>query len=282
MSVDYRDWIGNTEHHAGIVTPFSVEAMSATLDRTDPAPKPGDAVPALWHWMYFPAIAPWSALGPDGHPARGGFLPPIALPRRMFAGARYRCLNPISVGAEIARDAEVLDVTSKQGRTGELVFIKIGYRIHGAGDLKVEEEHDVVYRSVAAPVEPPSGSEPPKSDAPWQRTIRPDPMLLFSYSALTFNGHRIHYDRTYATEEEGYPGLLVHGPLIATWLLELCRDNTEDRPLATFRFRAKPPLFDTHPFQVVGGPGDQEDAFWLQALDADGQMAMDADGTFAP
>lgn len=283
--VDYTDWIGNQETALDRVSLSAVEGMIAAMDRDDPAPQTGDVLPVLWHWMNFAPKARQSKIGPDGHPERGDFLPPVALPRRMFAGAQYRFHKPLLIGDEITREGRIGDVTTKEGRSGTLVFVKVNYVVSTANGVTFEEDHDIVYRGEAE-----SGDKAPPPAAPakdgraqvdWRRMITPDPVLLFRYSALTFNGHRIHYDRKYATEIEGYPGLVVHGPLIATLLLELLRDNQPGRELASFHFRAKRPLFDVAPFEVTGGVENGSDDFWLQALNPQGLVAMEAGGTFA-
>ena len=279
---DFADWIGNTETCEDVVSATAVAGMSALLDRDDPEPQNGDPLPPLWHWMLFAPKARQSELGPDGHPARGGFLPPIALPRRMFAGARYRFHRPLRVGERVRRETRIDDIIRKTGSSGELVFIKLTHSIAGEDGPAIEEQQDIVYRGVSAPAQPAARNDEPPPMPDWQAQVTPDPVLLFRYSALTFNGHRIHYDRTYATQEEGYPGLVVHGPLIATYLTELARTQAADRSISSFRFRAKRALFDTAPFHILGGLKAGGDGFWLQARDHDGHSAMDAEGTFAP
>ena len=277
---DFSAWIGRIDTVADLVTASAVSGMSATLDRDDPPPRDGDPLPPLWHFMLFASKARQSELGPDGHPTRVGFMPPIALPRRMFAGARYRFHQPVHVGEQVRRDAEIIDIAHKTGKTGELVFVKIKYAISGGNGLAIEEEHDVVYRGTTAPAQGARGEHPEPTGAEWRATVTPDPVLLFRYSALTFNSHRIHYDRTYTTEQEGYPGLVVHGPLIATALVELARRETGDRPLASFAFTAKRALFDLDPFETVGGLERDGSGFWARAVDHQGALAMDAVGRF--
>ena len=278
--VRLEDWLGSTEHREDVATAIQAEGMAATLDHVSPEFANGDPLPPLWHWMLFAPRARQSALGPDGHPARGGFLPPVPLPRRMFAGGRFHFHDPVRIGEDVRREGEVIAVESKQGRSGALVFVTIRYQIFGPRGLAIEEFNDIVYR------EPPSGPAAiapmtiDVADMPWQRVITPDPVMLFRYSALTFNGHRIHYDHPYATEVEGYPGLIVHGPLIATLLAELARSKIVDRKLASFRFRALSPLFDTESFMVVGGTTDGEHGYRLAALAPDGGTAMEATAEF--
>lgn len=279
-SQDFSAWIGNTETATDLVTASAVCGMSATLDRDDPVPRDGDPLPPLWHFMLFASKVRQSELGPDGHPARGGFMPPIALPRRMFAGARYRFHQPLHVGEHVRRDAEILDITHKAGKTGALVFVKIDYRISGEHGLAIEEQHDVVYRGATAPAQPSTDRPPVAVETDWRATFTPDPVCLFRYSALTFNSHRIHYDRTYTTEQEGYPGLVVHGPLIAMLLMELARCENPGRMLEHFSFRAKRALFDLHPFETVGGVKTDDTNFWVKAVDHLGHVAMDAEGGF--
>lgn len=278
LDVDHlRSWIGRQETLHDQVTRFPIAALSATLDRDDAPPQAGDALPPLWHWLYFLPTARQSILGPDGHPARGGFLPPVPLPRRMWAGGRLKFHQPLRVDEPITRVSTVQDVTVKQGRNGALCFVLVKHELSGAHGLALEEEHDIVYRDMPQPNEAPAAPKPVRTDGTWARDIHPSDPLLFRYSALTFNSHRIHYDRRYVTEVEGYPGLIVHGPLIATLLIDLLRRNT-DREVATFRFRAVSPLFDIAPFSVHGRPDGNSAALW--ASNASGHLAMEAEATF--
>jgi 3-methylfumaryl-CoA hydratase len=272
-----RSWIDKPETLHDRVTRFPIAALSATLDRDDPAPAAGDPLPLLWHWLYFLPTARQSVLGPDGHPARGGFLPPVPLPRRMWAGGRFVYHQPLRVDEAITRVSTVQDVTIKHGRSGSLCFVLVRHEVSGGNGLALVEEHDIVYRDVPQPGEPPAASRPVRTDDVWRRDVVPTEPLLFRYSALTFNSHRIHYDRRYVTETEGYPGLIVHGPLIATLLLDLLRRHS-DRAVRSFLFRAVHPVFDISPFSVHGVPGGEDAALW--ACDADGRLAMEAEATF--
>lgn len=269
-----RSWVGKQETLHDRVTKFPFAALSATLDRDDKAPEAGDVLPPLWHWLYFLPTARQSNLGPDGHPARGGFLPPVPLPRRMWAGGRFKFHQPLRVEEPITRVSTVADVTVKQGRQGALCFVLVKHAISGENGLAVEEEHDIVYRDMPPPGEAPAPGKPVRTDHAWSRQIVPDDTMLFRYSALTFNSHRIHYDRRYVTMEEGYPGLIVHGPLIATLLMDLLRRNT-DAVVKTFKFRAVSPLFDINTFSVHGRPEGQGATLW--ARNPDGMLAMEAE-----
>lgn len=260
------------------MTPTPVAALAATLDRADPAPCEGDPLPPLWHWLYFLPIARQSELGEDGHPARGGFLPPVPLPRRMWAGGRLSFGPPLRIGQTIHRRSVVADVTEKAGRAGTLVFVLVRHEIGGPDGIAITEEHDIVYRDAPAPDEPAAPPRPAPADGVWRREIVPDSVLLFRYSALTFNGHRIHYDRSFVTTVEGYPGLIVHGPFIVTLLMDLLRRNT-DTPVANLRYRAVRPLFDTAPFTSHGRPKPGGAALW--AADPEGALAMQAEVGFA-
>ena len=269
-----EEWIGRTETRADQVTAAPIAALAATLDREDPPPQPGDPLPPLWHWLYFLPVHRQSELGSDGHASRGGFLPPVPLPRRMWAGSRFEFHRPLRVGETVIRVSKIVDVKHKEGRTGPLVFVVVRHEI---GDA-LSEEHDIVYRDHPKP-----GDAAPTPHAPepaaWERSVHPDDVLLFRYSALTFNGHRIHYDRRYATEVEGYPGLVVHGPLIATLLVDLLRRNRPDARVARFSFRAVSPLFDTAPFAVCGLPDESAKTIRLWARNPAGGLAMDAAAT---
>ncbi len=277
---DLKQWIGRQERAEDIVTPGQAARLSATLDRDDPLPKPGDALPPLWHWLYFLPCHKQSELGPDGHAKRGGFLPNVPLPRRMWAGGRLRFHRHLRIGEAITRVSTVQDVSLKEGRAGVLCFVVVAHEINGDGGGHIVEEHDIVYRGAPAPEAAASPPKPAPKAADWRREIVPDDVFLFRYSALTFNGHRIHYDRRYVTEVEGYPGLIVHGPLIATLLADLARRHVA-RTMASFSFRAVRPLFDTGPFSL-NGTVSGSDAATLWAADANGAVAMHADATFLP
>jgi 3-methylfumaryl-CoA hydratase len=272
MSV--TDWIGKTETRSDTVTAGPVAALSATLDRDDPPPQPGDALPLLWHWLFFLDRHRASELGPDGHARRGGLLPPVPLPRRMWAGSRFEFHHPLRIGDQITRGTRVIDIQEKSGRSGPLVFVVVRHEISSANGLAVAEEHDIVYRDHSRDKSPAAPVQPAPRDAAWERSIHADDVLLFRYSALTFNAHRIHYDRRYATEVEGYPGLVVHGPLIATLLMDLLRRNRTAENISRFSFRAVSPLFDSRPFTVCGKPEGKTVRLWSK--DAAGNLAMTA------
>ena len=249
-----QEWVGKSESLKDTVTAAPMKALSATLDRPDPVPSSGSFLPELWHWLYFLPHARQSEIGPDGHPKRGGFLPPVPLPRRMWAGSRLEWLKPIQLGDSIERVSKIESVTHKAGRTGDLIFVLVHHEIFNQSGLALIEEHDIVYRDAPGSDDKPVAPTSAPQDAKWTKTITPDDVLLFRYSALTFNGHRIHYDRKYVTEIEGYPGLIVHGPLIATLLVDLIRQSIPDSTLKRFEFRAIRPTFDIHPFKVSASP----------------------------
>jgi 3-methylfumaryl-CoA hydratase len=269
-----REWIGKTESASDQVTPTPIAALSATLDIRSGPPQPGDPVPPLWHWLYFLPIHRQSELAPDGHEKRGGFLPPVPLPRRMWAGGRFEFRRPLLVGETLNRTSRIVDVQLKEGRTGTLVFVQVRHEIGSAEGIALVEEQDLVYRGPAKPGLPASAPKPAPAGGVWERRIQPDDVLLFRYSALTFNSHRIHYDRRYATETEGYPGLVVHGPLIATLLLDLMRRHMPDADVARFEFRSVSPLFDTSPFKLCAKPESDGKTISLWATDAGGGLAM--------
>jgi 3-methylfumaryl-CoA hydratase len=237
----------------------------------------GDPLPPLWHWLYFLEAAPMSKIAPDGHGERGEFLPPIPLPRRMWAGSRFTFQGePLRIGDTARRVSEIKSIEPKTGSTGSMVFVTVRHTLAGAKGTALLEEHDIVYREAAKPGEMAREPKPAPTDSTAATTIVPDPVLLFRFSALTFNGHRIHYDRRYATQVEGYPGLVVHGPLIATLLLDLLRDNLPQSNITRFTFRAVNPLFDTAPFWICGNPEDNGKTIRLWAKDAEGALAMEA------
>ena len=283
----WQSWVGRSEVAHDEIGAAPLRGLSATLDRDDPAPIAGTPVPPLGHWLYFLPQARQSELGADGHPRRGGFLPPVSLPRRMWAGGRLRwnAANPLRVGDVATRHSRIDAVRHKRGRSGDLVFVTVVHVVHNAQGPCLTEAHDIVYRSAsrAAPAAAPAGDAARAPDgtalpvALWQRSLRPDDVLLFRYSALTFNGHRIHYDRRYVTEVEGYPGLIVHGPLIATLLLDLLRRHAGgagEVPATDFDYRFLRPSFDGQPLQLMGAPSADGRSAQLWALNAQGELAM--------
>ena len=271
-------WIGKTEVTHDQVTIAPLKALSATLDRRDPVSVQGEAIPPLWHWLYFLPAHQQSEIGPDGHARRGGFLPPVPLPRRMWAGSRFEFINPLRVGDAVTRTSVIEDVRVKSGKTGRLVFVVVRHEIAAATGLALREWHDIVYREMPSATDAPSALQPAPQHSDWHREIIPDSVLLFRYSALTFNGHRIHIDRSYAVNVEGYPGLIVHGPLIATLLMDLLRRNRPDAQVRAFRFKALKPLFDIAPF-VLYGASQPSHEVRLWAATPDGQLAVDASAT---
>ncbi len=274
------DWIGKTETAEDLLTANPLAGMSATPHRMDEEPVTGTPLPPGWHWMFFLTRVPMSELGPDGHAKRGSFLPPVPLPRRMWAGGRLSFLKPLTVGEKLTRLSTIKDVTIKEGSSGRLVFVLVEHQISGDNGLALVEEHDIVYRGAPGPDDPKPTPKPAPGQAVWERGITPDPVMLFRYSALTFNGHRIHYDLKYVMEEEGYPGLIFHGPLTATLLMDLCRRESNDRFLRKFSFRAVSPLFDTGPFVIQGEPSSDGNVVKVWALNPNGELAMTADAEF--
>ena len=278
-----KDWIGKTDTVEDRATAMPVHGYAALMDR-DTVPKEGDPIGPMSHWFFFNPVAPASQIGPDGHPQRGGFMPPVPLPRRMFAGARTTYHQDLLIGEKLKRFSTITDVSVKEGRSGTLVFCTVKHDIHGESGLALEEEHDIVYRD-----NPPANAgggnsgrtKPAPDDHAWTKEINPDPVMLFRYSAITFNGHRIHYDRTYVTEVEGYPGLIVHGPLTASFLVELALENNPGKPLTGFRFQARAPLFDTAPFQVAGKPGADGNTAEVWSVTPEGGVGTLATATFA-
>lgn len=275
---ELRAWIGRSETIRDAINPTPVIALTATLDHPSTPVETGSALPYLWHWLYFLPMHRQSEIGADGHARRGGFLPPVPLPRRMWAGSQFEFRAPIRVGDRVARTSTIDDVTVKEGRTGTLVFVKVRHevRCNDSSDPALVEFHDIVYREAQGPndVAPPPQAAP--AQAQWKRSIVPDDVLLFRYSALTFNGHRIHYDRQYVTQVEGYPGLIVHGPLIATLLMDLLRRQMPQADVASFRFKAVRPTFDLHPFHLQGQPEADGKTIRLWACDHEGWLTMDA------
>jgi len=276
--VELKDWVGNRRSTSDVVTSWPLAALSATLDRRDPEARTGDAIPPGWHWLYFLETSPASEVGPDGHPRRGDFLPPVPLPRRMWAGGRIEFARPLRVGETARRDSEIVSVESKQGRSGQLAFVTVRHTVTASGTAAVTEEHDIVYRDAPQPGEAPPALKPAPGRAAWRREVIADPVMLFRFSALIFNAHRIHYDIDYC-HEEGYPGLIVHGPLQTILLLDLCRRH-ESRPVRRLEYRAVHPLFHFERFTVNGVPAQDGSQAALWTANASGGYTMSATAYF--
>jgi 3-methylfumaryl-CoA hydratase len=277
--MDYDAWIGREEERTERIASSTVMAMAATLD-LERAPQAGEALPPGWQWLFFNPVARRSVLGTDGHPRRGGFLPPIELPRRMWAGSRIRYFADLPVEAQATRHSRILKVDNKTGKNGLLTFLTVEHRISSNGTVCIREEQDIVYREAAARGAT-AVSAPKRYDRvpQWSQIVDPDTTLLFRYSALTFNGHRIHYDLEYARNEEAYPDLVVHGPLTATLLQQFAITHSAGRRLVSFDFRGVAPLLLGHAF-TLEGRSDAGERFELWARGPEGELAMSATATF--
>jgi 3-methylfumaryl-CoA hydratase len=274
-----KEWIGQKESAVDYVTIPAVDRLAATLDRDDPMPKAGDPLPLGWHQILFPRIARQSQIGPDGHPERGDFLPPVPLPRRMFAGKRTTFHADLRVGDEVRRDSVIKDVVIKKGQTGQMVFVTVNTEITSPRGHAITEEHDYVYREAAPGGTPPQPPKPAPGKAAWSRVVTPDPVMLFRYSALTFNGHRIHYDFPYVTKTEGYPGLVMNGGLTTLLVFELARARAAS-PIRAISSRNVRALFVNQPITVAGEPSADGKAAKLWALNPDGALALIAEAEF--
>ena len=236
-----------------------VAALSAVLDEPGPVARVGDPLPPLWQWLYFLHWPAQRDLGPDGHLREARFLPPIPDRQRMFAGGRCEIVEPLRVGEPAQRTSRLAAVTPKRGKTGDLLFVTERQEFTQRGRTCVVEEQDIVYRSGRSVSRHPDAIDSaavPVGDGPWQLRLRPDPTLLFRFSALTANAHRIHYDDPYVREVEGYPGVVVHGPLLALLMLELVRRGAADRPVRSLSYRLRSPLFIGEQVLACGMPTD--------------------------
>jgi 3-methylfumaryl-CoA hydratase len=247
-------WVGNREEKKDRIDARPANFLKATLNYKGVIYKEGDNLPAAWHWLYFLDAAPTNQLGRDGHPALGNFLPPVALPRRMWAGGHLRFHQPIIIGEELLKTSEISNVVRKSGRSGELCFVTVKHRYSANSILKLEEDHDIVYREESSGTAQKNTPPAALDGHDLAVTIEPTPTLLFRYSALTFNGHRIHYDLDFCRNIEGYPGLVVHAPLTTTLALDLARKFIAERcpgvEFASLRVRMISPLFHDKPFTL--------------------------------
>jgi len=261
-----------------VLHPGPANALRLTLGRAEPEYREGDPLPPAWLALYFLPRVAADALRPDGSPRDTGVVPPVPLSRRMFAGERVRFHGQLRLGESVRRETRLADITLKRGGTGTLVFATVTTSVSGAAGLTVEEERRTVFRDEVKTGESNQAPrrEPAPTDVPWRRRVTPDPVMLFRYSALTFNSHRIHYDRAWAMEVEGYPGLVVHGPLTTTLLIDFARDQNPGRSVVGYTTQARAPLFDNAPFELRGRPaGDGRCELW--AVTPEGTVAMSAE-----
>ncbi|MGQ0701485.1 MAG: acyl-CoA dehydrogenase [Panacagrimonas sp.] len=279
IDIDHlRQWVGRERTLVDDLHPFPAQALAQALDHGVPL-RAGDLLPPTWQWLYFLDTPAASITGPDGHPKLGEFLPPAPLPRRMWAAGAMRIERPLLLGQPTTRRSAIRSVDAKSGKSGSLVFVTLDHQISQGGQICVREEQNLVYREMPnGPAPLPPGAAAP-TDADWSRSITPDPVLLFRYSALTYNSHRIHYDRHYAVEREFYPALVVHGPLLATLLLDLVETNLPNASITAFQFRAVRPTFDTHPLSIHGKQDGKGLQLW--STDHQGQICMSATATLA-
>lgn len=272
---DYSSWIGRTESCSDNLDIGHVRQIALALGR--PAPAEGEPLPHLWLWAHFVRGQVYEELGRDGHPAEGSLLPPLGERNRMWAGGRVRFHTPLLAGVPAIRNSSIVAIEEKQGRTGSLLFFTVQHDYVQQGRICVSEEQDIVYRAPTPPKL--EGSVPPPAPQ-WTRTVEPSTVMLFRYSAVTFNGHRIHYDLDYVTRHEGYPGLVVHGPLIATVMLQACVDANPGREVDSFHYRGLRPLIAPATFEVAGALQDDGTArLWAEQ---GGTLAHQADLTFKP
>lgn len=273
---ELQAWVGRRTTAEDVLNPFPAHALATALDRVVP-PCAGDVLPPAWHWLYFLDTPPASATSGDGHARQTELLPPAPLPRRMWAAGSLLIEQPLRLGVPTQRRSQVRSIEVKQGRSGSLVFLNLDHELVQDGMLCIREEQNLVYREMATgPAPEPPGEPAPAGD--WSREYAADPVLLFRYSALTYNGHRIHYDRAYAVEREFYPALVVQGPLLATLLLELCQAQAPERRVREFQFRALRPTYDHAPFSVHGRRDGDSVKLWsaqrgLQCMSATAVLA---------
>jgi 3-methylfumaryl-CoA hydratase len=278
-----KQHIGRRAVSQDVVTPGPANLLRLAFGRSEPEFRHGDTLPPGWLCLYFLPQFPPNGLRPDGSPLDAGVVPPMPLPRRMFAGERLRWHRTIHIGDELRRETELTDLTMKPSATGTLVFASVLNRVYGPDGLALEEERRTVFREEVRAGErnqAPRREEAP-ADVPWRRRITPDAVLLFRFSALTFNSHRIHYDRPWAMEVEGYPGLVVHGPLTSTLLIDFARDHNPGRAVLTYTTQARAPLFDVAPFELRGRPSADGRGAQLWAVTPEGTVAMSAQVEFA-
>jgi 3-methylfumaryl-CoA hydratase len=280
IDIDHlREWIGRSNQATDIVTAQLTKGLRATLFQEIGEPKTGDVAPFCVHWCLAQPVFPMSMLSQDGHPTRGGFLPPVPLPRRMWAGGELEFIDPLRVGDEAKRASRIADVTMKTGSTGILCFVSVEHVVTTSRGTAIRERQDIVYREASsAPQAAPAKAPPPSPAAKHRESHMADPVLLFRYSALTFNGHRIHYDRDYVTKVEGYPGLIFHGPLQASFIVEMAAKHRGGTAPKKIGYRGLQPLFEGSEFSINANPTDAGMEIWT--ANSAGQPTMKGTATW--
>ena len=271
---DLRQWIGRSETQNDILHGSHLAGLSALLDGDEQTPDDGTPLIPTAHWLFFQPRAPQSEIGSDGHPNRGGFMPAIELPRRMWAGSRLEYIKPLLVGQAITRKSTITDIVQKQSSAGALIFVTVKRAYEGPNGLALLEDQDIVYRDDPTPNSAAPKPKPAPENSDWQASVQPDEVMLFRYSAVTFNSHRIHYDLPYATTVEGYPGLIIHGPLSATLLIENFRKNTPGTILTSYHYRSVSPLICGKPIIFAGAQSSDAMSADVWAKNASGHLAM--------
>jgi len=278
-----KQWIDKQHAAVDTLALTPVNALAATLNR--PALAMGDRLPPLWHWLFFLPLTQQAQLGVDGHGAQHDFLPPVPLPRRMWAGSRLKFLQALRMGEAVRRESRILDIVEKKGRSGALVIVTVQHDVHGAAGLAIREQQDIVFReapSSGAVPEAPMSAQAQSLNPQWSHQHRADSVLLFRYSALTFNAHRIHYDYPYTTQVEGYPDLIVHGPLLFTLLVQaMCQEHPQ-LGIKYVNMRAVRPLYCNRPFRLQGQLSHDKQQAQLWSLDEHGSVTMQVDIILQP
>jgi 3-methylfumaryl-CoA hydratase len=279
-NLDFGQWVGKSETEHGFVSAYPADFFTVTLDRDDGLFRDGDPLPPAWHYFYFHELVSLAQTGVDGHRAKGDFMPPIPFPRRMWAGSKMSFESPMRIGERVRKVVTITDIAIKEGKSGPLCFVTTTEEVFGEDDrLTTREIRNQVYRDAADPNAPPPPLRPAPAEPAWSRIVHPSAVLLFRYSALTMNSHRIHYDKDYVRDDEGYPGLLVHGPLTMTMMLDLFRSEMPNSAITSFDLRAIAPVYDTMDFSVHGTPGE-DGTCKLWAMTGEGALAMSADVTY--
>ncbi|MCP4182791.1 MAG: acyl-CoA dehydrogenase [Hyphomicrobiales bacterium] len=275
-AVTLQNWIGHEVQTPDLLRSQPAQFMQATLDY-QPSLQNGDVLPPLWHWLYFLEAKPASELGRDAHPRKGGFLPPVPLPRRMWAGGRIEFHAPLIIGKDVLKRSTIRNVVEKKGRSGNLCFVTVEHAVYQDEKLVLNEEQDIVYREDPKPDTPIPEPATAPGNPKFSRIITPTQVMLFRYSALTFNGHRIHYDVDYARDVEAYDGLVFHGPLTATLLVDLASVQMGRNP-KYFEFRAQSPISGLQAFRIEGHCDGDTITLWARG--SDNALAMSASAHF--
>ena len=273
--MNYNEWIGKSENRSDSMAPEQLQRFEAMLNRDPHSITSNKELTPCAHWTYFTPMDMHSNIAVDGHARKGDFLPPVELPKRMWAGGKILFKKPLLTGIPAEKKSTITAIDEKEGSTGKLCFVTIRHQISAKGSVAIDEVQQIVYREESEKGAHPIRTQPLDIDPDWKKTTKPDTVLLFRFSALTFNTHRIHYDQDYVRNVEGYPNLVVHGPLLLVLMLDAFKAKHDGKVIEDIEYKAVGPIYLDEQITICGKSVDNH-RVELRAIGSDGNMAMKA------